>query len=344
MTNKVRKVLILSAVFLFLIGIIAIVACISCVGGISATAESPSISFEGEDIVCSARPYETGKVVVEQSSRRVLFASNENAKLYPASTTKVLTAMVVLDEIPLKTKVKIDSRAVGIEGSSIYLRAGEVLTVEDLLYGMMLRSGNDSAVALALAVSPTIEAFAEKMNEKAKECGAKNSNFVNPHGLHDEAHYTTAYDLALITAKGMENEDFRRIVSTKRVKIGEGESTRIIANKNKMLSMFDGANGVKTGYTKSSGRCLVSSAKRGDMTLISVVLNCPDMWRDSSDMLETCFEEYEMVKIEKGMLNANAKNEVEISVNFDKNGDFYPSKYPLKKDGSERISIVRKLA
>lgn len=340
MTNKLRKGLTVTAFMLAVTAVIAIAVGICSSNGIAEADENPSVSYHTEDIACSARPSATGKIVIEQSTRRVLSGTNENVKLYPASTTKILTAMVVLEALPLKTKVKVDSRAVGVEGSSIYLRDGETLTVEDLLYGMMLRSGNDAAVALALAVSPSIDAFAILMNLKAKECGAYDSNFANPNGLHDDNHYTTAYDLALITAKAMENEDFRRIVSAKRVKIGEGESARVIANKNKMLSSFDGANGVKTGYTTSSGRCLVSSATREGMTLISVVLNCPDMWRESADDLEKCYDDYEMRSLEVGIANVRAEKVVKVKAEFDEYGNFVPSKYPLKKDGSEKIILV----
>lgn len=338
MTNKIGKIFALCFLTLFFLSIVAVIA--GCADGFSYQVEKPMVFSEKENTVCFARPINTGKIVVEQSSRRVLYASGENVKLYPASTTKILTAMVVLDNLPLEMPITIDRRAVGIEGSSIYLKEGEVLTVEDLLYGMMLRSGNDSAVALALAVSPTISAFAEKMNVKAVECGATNSHFVNPHGLHDNDHYTTAFDLALITAKGMENENFRRIVSAKRVKIGSGESARIIANKNKMLSAFDGANGVKTGFTKASGRCLVSSATREGMTLISVVLNCPDMWADSADMLNDCFDKYKMTDVENGIANVGAESEISVKLCFDENGEFSPARYPLKRDGSEKITPI----
>lgn len=339
MTNKPKKSLIfIIAIALALTLTTSIIAYTT--GNVSYANDEPCVYAEDETRECAARPLTTGKIVVEQSTRRILYGENETARLYPASTTKILTALVVLESLPLETKIKIDDRAVGIEGSSIYLRAGETLTVEDLLFGMMLRSGNDSAVALALAVSPTIDAFAKKMNMKAVECGAKNSNFVNPHGLHDENHFTTASDLALITAAAMDNADFRRIVSAKRTKIGEGESARIIANKNKMLSLFEGANGVKTGFTKSSGRCLVSSAEREGMTLISVVLNCPDMWRDSAAILEKSFDEYEMTDIEKGLVNFSATTEIKLDLKLDENGDFLPKKYPMRKDGSEKISFI----
>ena len=239
-----------------------------------------------------------GAVLIESSTKAVLWSDGANNKTYPASTTKILTALVVLERLPLDLKVKVPKEAIGVEGSSLYLREGEELTVEDLLFGMMLRSGNDASVALAMAVAGTVDNFALLMNKKAVECGANNSNFVNPHGLHHSNHFTTALDLAYITAEAMKHPYFRHIVSMQKARIGEGESARVIANKNKMLWRFDGANGVKTGYTKNSGRCLVSSAKRNGMQLISVVLNHPNMWQDSEEILNFGFDNYEMVDVE----------------------------------------------
>jgi D-alanyl-D-alanine carboxypeptidase (penicillin-binding protein 5/6) len=243
-------------------------------------------------------PPSRGSVLIECSTKAVLRWSGQNNRTYPASTTKILTALVVLEHLPLKLKVKVPKEAVGVEGSSLYLRQGEVLTVEDLLFGMMLRSGNDAAVALAVAVAGNVDNFAKLMNKRAVECGATNSNFVNPHGLHDENHYTTAIDLAYITAEAMKHNHFRHIVSMQKARIGEGESARVIGNKNKMLWQYDGANGVKTGYTKNSGRCLVSAAKINGMQLIAVVLNHPNMWADSTALLDYGFDSFEMVDVE----------------------------------------------
>ena len=164
--------------------------------------------------VASAKSNTAGAyIVIERSSGRVLFSSNENLKMYPASTTKILTALTVLDKVKdVEEIVAIDEEAVGVEGSSVYLKKGDKRSVKELLYGLMLRSGNDAAVALALYVSPDIAQFARLMNDKAKECGAQNSNFVNPNGLHDDEHYTTASDLAKISAVAMENETFRKKV------------------------------------------------------------------------------------------------------------------------------------
>ncbi len=265
------------------------------------------------------------EIVIEQSSRQILYCKNENEKMYPASTTKILTALTVLENADIKSIVEITKEMTGIEGSSIYLKEDEKLTIEDLLYGMMLRSGNDAATALAIAVSGNIEDFANLMNETAKNCGAENSHFVNPHGLHNDEHYVTAYDLALITAKAFENDTFCEIVKTKVKAIGEGESKRVIANKNKMLKMYDGANGVKTGFTKNSGRCLVSSAKRNNMQLVSVVLNCGDMWNESAEILNFGFENYHLIPTELALQNGE-----NVKVSYDENGDILPKYYPVK--------------
>lgn len=280
-----------------------------------------------------------GKVLMEQSSKRVLYAEDENSRCYPASTTKILTAYIVLNTLPLDRVVTIKKEASGVEGSSLYLKCGDTITVEDLLYGLMLRSGNDCAVALALEVCSNIEEFASLMNITALNLGALNSHFVNPHGLHDDLHYTTAYDLALITARAYDNPQFVEIVSTKQRKIVVNDEARYIANKNKLLNMFDGANGAKTGYTKKSGRCLVGGAKQCGMQLISVVLNCSDMWNDTVRMLEYGFSTYEMMPLDKAMLyGGNDVIKVHIRQNVLPN--WKEIFYPVKRDGSERIEIV----
>jgi len=186
--------------------------------------------------------------------------------------------------------VKIPKEAVGVEGSSVYLTESEELTIEELLYGLMLRSGNDCATALALYNAETVENFASKMNKKAKEIGAFDTNFTNPSGLPNDNHYTTAQDLAKISVYAMKNETFKKIVSTK---IYRGPHKTFL-NKNKSLQKIDGANGVKTGYTIKAGRCLVSSAFKNGMQLICVVLNCPDMYERSKLLIENTFSNYEI--------------------------------------------------
>ncbi len=238
------------------------------------------------------------EIVIDAYSKRILFQNNINEKKHMASTTKILTAITVIENSNLNTVITVGKDTTGIEGSSIYLVEGERLTVKDLLYGLMLRSGNDCAETLAKHVSGSNKEFAKLMNLTAKKIGAKNSNFVNPHGLHDDAHYTTAYDLALISAYAIKNPDFLEIVSTKKIKIPyNNEQKRVLINKNKMLSQFEGATGIKTGFTKKAGRCLVSSANRNDLELISVVLNCPPMFERSKQILENCYSLYKPYKL-----------------------------------------------
>lgn len=240
----------------------------------------------------------TGNVVIEATTGRIMSGSNYDVKLPMASTTKVITAAIAVNSGKLDDIVTIPKEACGIEGSSIYLREGEKLTLRDLVYGLMLRSGNDAAEAIALYLGGSIESFATMMNEYARSVGANSTNFVNPHGLHDDNHYTTAYDLAIMTAKALENDEYRKIVSSKNYKIeSDGHETRYIANKNKMLNMYDGAIGVKTGYTKVAGRCLVSAAERDGVRAISVVLNEPNMWEKSIDNLDFAFNNCRRIRL-----------------------------------------------
>ncbi len=305
----------------------------NCCNGVSV-----HIDDDLEKSIQSASVGGASKIVMEQSSRRVLYDVDGNVRRYPASTTKILTALCVLENCTLSDIVEVPKEAEGVEGSSLYLRCGDKISVEDLLYGLMLRSGNDCAVALAIKTSGSVDNFVEIMNEKALEIGAENSHFVNPHGLHDDNHYVTAYDLALICAKAYEGEDFCRIVSTKKRKIVVNGEDRYIANKNKMLSSYSGANGVKTGYTKRSGRCLVSGAKRDGMQLISVVLNCPDMWIDTVRMLDFAFDNYVMQPLDNALLSCGDK---EINVVFPQNAttDWCDIYYPVRRDGSEKLII-----
>ena len=240
-------------------------------------------------------------ILIDLEENCVLFEKNAYEKLPMASTTKIMTALVVCDLIELDTVVSIPQSAVGVEGSSVYLCAGELLTVKDLLTALLLESANDAAEALAVLCAGSIEEFANKCNEKAHELGLKNSNFTNPHGLFDENHYTTAYDLAVISAQALKNPQIREIVSTKTAKIPLkvtaqnpfGEGVRHLKNHNKMLTNYEGAIGVKTGFTKKSGRCLVSSAEREGLCLIAVTLSAPDDWRDHTAMLDYGFANYE---------------------------------------------------
>lgn len=236
--------------------------------------------------------------LIESTSKRILFSKNENLKLANASTTKIVTFLTVLKNCEnFEKKISIDRRAVGIAGTSIYLKEGEELTIKELLYGMMLVSGNDAATALALSISPTISDFANLMTVEAKKCGAVNSSFKNPHGLDEDGHYTTAYDLALITAECYKYDLFREIVSTKNIKISNITGYRYLKNKNKLLTTLDGCVGVKTGFTNDAGRCLVSSAIRDNMQVICVVLNCGPMFEESYSLIEKSFKTYKLTTL-----------------------------------------------
>lgn len=231
----------------------------------------------------------SGYAVIRLSDGKTILSDNADVPLEMASTTKIMTALIALENCKSDEKVIIDRRSVGIEGSSVYLKEGEELTIKELLFCLMLRSGNDAAVAIATHVANNVEDFAEMMNIRAESLNLRHTHFTNPHGLHDENHYTSARDLALIAAVAMKNSVFRDIVSTKSVTIGMGESRRNLTNKNKMLSLYVGANGVKTGYTKKSGRCLVSSATRNGETLICAVLNESDTYGKSAALLDKGF-------------------------------------------------------
>ena len=238
--------------------------------------------------------------VIEANSNRVLFDKNLNQKLPMASTTKIVTALTVLENCKeLDKEFKIDDKAVGVTGTSIYLKHGECLSVRELLFGMMLPSGNDAAVALALHISDSIEDFCNLMQQTANKCGAYNSSFANPHGLDAPNHYTTCYDLALITAKALKNDTFKEIVSTKNTRIkGSEEGTyRYLKNKNKLLNTLEGCIGVKTGFTNNAGRCLVSACERNDFRTVCVVLNDGPMFEDSYRLLEKCYINYTMVNL-----------------------------------------------
>ena len=232
-----------------------------------------------------------GEVVLELHSRRVLHAMEADQVMPMASTTKILTAIIIIEDCPLEDLVTVPKSCTGTEGSSIYLVAGEKITVKNLLYGLMLRSGNDCAETLAVYHSGSIEKFAACMNARAVGMGAVASHFANPHGLPDDEHYTTARDLAMIACHAMENEVFREIVSCQSVVIPDGGCgyARTLVNKNKMLYQYEGANGIKTGYTKAAGRCLVSAAERNGMQLICVVLDCPMMYERSGELLDAVF-------------------------------------------------------
>lgn len=280
--------------------------------------------------------------VIEKDSGQILYSKNENQKLPMASTTKVMTAITVIENCSnLDDKVIVDSSSIGVEGTSIYLKKDEEISIKDLLYGLMLRSGNDSAVALACHIGGNVQEFAKKMNDTAKKIGANNSNFTNPHGLDDSNHYTTAYDLAKISAYALNNPVFKEIVSTKNhiISATNKSEKRYLTNKNKLLNQLEGCCGVKTGYTSKAGRCLVSACERNDMTLVCVVLNCGPMFEESMSALNYGFDEYRKVKI----------IDKQVDINDEKIGNkeykqlfVYPEEdfYMVLKQGEEKDLVL----
>lgn len=238
-------------------------------------------------------------VLIESSSGEIIFEKNAHEKLPMASTTKIMTAVVALENAKPDQIVKVSPQACGVEGSSIYLVPGEELTMEQLLYALMLESANDAAAAIAIAVSGSVDAFADQMNETAARIGLTDSHFTNPHGLDNEQHYTTAADLAKLTAYAMQNQAFRKIAATRKYTIpaADGTGTRVLINHNRLLQMSDDVIGVKTGFTKRSGRCLVSAAERDGVSVIAVTLNAPDDWQDHTNLHELGFSSYETVTL-----------------------------------------------
>ncbi len=268
--------------------------------------------------------------VVEQSSGRILYSVNDNQKMPMASTTKVMTAMLVIENLDLQKEYTIPDEAVGIEGSSIYLKKGEKLTGLDLLYGLMLASGNDAAYALAILTSGSTEEFIYQMNLKAQELGLKNTHFSDPCGLRSDGHYTTSKELAFLCAYAMNNPLFNEIVATKTYQINGETGTRYLYNKNRILDV-QGGNGIKTGYTKKAGRCLCSSIKRNGMQLICVVLNDYNWFNNSASLMEKAFKEYSMVKIaekDKKITSVNIIGAKKQKCDIITKEDVF---YPLKK-------------
>lgn len=291
---------------IFLVLLIILIISNSMVISLAETDKAPALSAETA-------------VLMNASTGEVLYNKQMNQKMYPASTTKIMTALLVLENLDLSKTVTIDRETALTGECQIYLSEGEKVTVEQLLYAMLLKSANDAAVALAKEVAGSVPKFADMMNARAKELGAKNTNFVTPNGLHDDNHYTTAYDLAMITREAMKNKEFRKIITTLRYTIPETNKSNIreLKNPNKLLYSkskllvngtiksikYDGATGVKNGYTSEAGRCLVASAKRGGIELISVVLNttADGKFADSIALLDYGFDNYKSIAaVKKG--------------------------------------------
>lgn len=231
-------------------------------------------------------------VVIDQASGKVLYDKDMNAEHYPASTTKVLTALLTLENMDIDDKITLPEDYVNVGETSIGLKAGARQTVEELLMALMLYSANDAGQALAIGVAGTEEAFVEMMNQRVSALGLQHTHFCNPHGLHNEDHYTSAYDLAMIARVAMDNPEFRRIVTTDSFTVRKlnGEDNFTVGNRNGLLSQYEYADGIKTGYTRQAGNCIVASATKNDMQLIVVVLNSPNIYEESQALLEWGFD------------------------------------------------------
>lgn len=277
-------------------------------------------------------------ILMDGITGQVLYEKQADSKSLIASTTKIMTALIICEECNVLDLVEIPPQAVGIEGSSVYLQAGEILSVQELLYAMMLHSGNDAATALAIYCGGSVENFAAMMNQKAKQLKLNGTHFVNPHGLDAVDHYSTARDLAILARYAMKNPIFAQTVSTKTVKIGN----RVLTNHNKLLWRVDGAEGVKTGYTRAAGRILVSSAQKNGRRLVAVTIEDGNDWLDHAALYEQGFQRFGLQKILSkgqvvGTLSVLGGDEEKIAVRALE--DFY---FPLAIGEKITMSLSKK--
>lgn len=266
---------------------------------------STDITAKANQIGVSAQ----SAVLMCVNSGEVLFSKNENKKLSMASTTKIMTSLIALEEATPEREIIVTSEMVSVEGTSMGLKIGDSVSLRELVYGMMLQSGNDAANTVAHVVGGSPENFAKIMNERAKQIGMNNTNFVTASGLDDKMHYSTAFDMALLAAESIKNPEFRFICSQKSAKLTYGNPPypRTLTNHNRLLWKYSGSIGIKTGFTKKSGRCLVSAAERNGITLVAVTLNAGDDWNDHISMFEFGFSKCESVPIECDLPSINLK-------------------------------------
>ena len=283
--------------------------------------------------------------LVEASSGRLLLGENEHERRPMASTTKIMTALLILEAgEDMDALVTVAPEAAGVEGSSMYLKAGERMSLRDLLYGLMMVSGNDAAVALAVHAAGSVEAFVQKMNDTAAALGLNDTHFMNPNGLHDPNHSTSAFDLARLAAAAMALPAFREIVGTERYTTSTGDHVRTFRTKNKVLTQVDGGCGIKTGYTKKAGRCLCFAAQREGMLLVGTVLNAPDMWNDAKVILDRGFAAYELHTF---LVPGQGAGAVTITGSEKKTLPAVAKEgilYPVRKDGQDQTELTIRLA
>ena len=251
----------------------------------------PSAEAKGTILGVSAK----SAVLYVPETDEFIYSKNACERLPMASTTKIMTALIALEECVGSEVVRVDDSAIGVEGSSAYLRQGDELTMEELTYALLLQSANDAAVAIACHIGGSVDAFADIMNKRAESMGLTNTHFENPHGLDSKEHYTTAEDLAKIAATALKNPMFKEIASTYKKSFITEERSRTYVNHNKLLNTYDGCIGVKTGFTKKSGRCLVGAAERDGLTFVTVTLDAPCDWQDHKNMLDFGYARLEKI-------------------------------------------------
>lgn len=269
-----------------IIAVVAIFLLLFSLLALYPTADTPSVNFN-----VSAK---SATLYVPETDT-FIYSKNSRDRMPMASTTKIMTALIALEECSGDEVVKIDDSAIGVEGSSAYLRQGDELTMEELTYALLLQSANDAAVAIACHIGENVEGFANIMNERAESMGLCDTHFENPHGLDASEHYTTAEDLAKIAGAALKNPKFKEITSTYKKSFITDERSRTYVNHNKLLNMYDGCIGVKTGFTKKSGRCLVGAAERDGLTFITVTLDAPSDWQDHRNMLDYGYARLEKI-------------------------------------------------
>lgn len=292
-------------------------------------------------------------IVYDRASKEIIYGKEEKIKKKMASTTKIMTATVVLENSKLTDIVEVSKKSAGIGGSRLGLKSKDKITVNDLLYGLMLCSGNDAAVALAEHVGGSIEGFSNMMNAKAQELGMNNTHFVTPHGLDNDEHYTTAYELARLTDYALKNKTFCSIVGTKNYTVNINGRAKNISNTNELLGSFEGVYGVKTGFTNGANRCLVTSVKRGKLDIITIVLGADTKkfrTQDSIKLINYAFENYETINIKDNIqkefdrwkyenlnkiyINKAQKDNLELELKMPENTNI-----TIKKNQKESINV-----
>jgi D-alanyl-D-alanine carboxypeptidase (penicillin-binding protein 5/6) len=347
---KAGDVRLLRKTLRMVLSIIIILSCLLCnfeVWADDTNEDEPIRDFNGNGSIETTgnklpRVSAESAIVLDMATGRVLYEKNAYTRHSIASTTKIMTAIVALENGNDEEDVAISKRAAAIGGSTVNLKEGKTYKFKDLMYAMMLRSGNDAAIAIAEHIGGSVELFAEMMNRKAAEIGATNTNFVTPHGLDDPQHYSTPYDLALITQYALRNEKFCEIVGTKN-SVFQGSN---ISNTNEMLGLYPGADGVKTGYTGQAGRCLVTSVTKNNWRIISIVLGCPTRTvraQSSKILLDYAFENfknYEYIKKGQPLQQLDVHKGVLDKVPIYSDSDIT---LPLKQEEVDKVKIIYNL-